>query len=143
MKKMFAAALFVICLLGLVGCGTAANDNATEAFDIPKEDLPGFSYEETMYPFVTDGVKFSGDVELKNEGFYNIAKSEITTRNEALEWAKLECTISYERTSVFYDSSTDMFLVHFFTTENGHRVGEDFQVILDSDGVIHHTIHSK
>ena len=54
---------------------------------------------------------------------------------EAYERAKTECSISYDRVAVFYDSSTDMWKVYFFTSETNGQSGDRQLVYLGGDGI--------
>lgn len=100
-----------------------------------KEEAAGFSYEEDAAVFLSDGVKFNGETEIKKKGFMNITKCTVEDTVEAYERAKTECTISYERVAVFYDNSSDMWQVFFFTSgPNGHS-GDRQLVYLGGDGI--------
>ena len=104
-------------------------------YRVSKEEAAGFSYEEAAAVFLSDRVKFNGETEIKKNGFLNITKCAVEDTVEAYERAKTECTISYERVAVFYDSSSDMWQVFFFTSgPNGHS-GDRQLVYLDGDGI--------
>ena len=104
-------------------------------YRVSKEEAAGFSYEEAAEVFLSDRVKFNGETEIKKNGFLNITKCVVEDTVEAYERAKTECSISYERVAVFYDSSSDMWQVFFFTSgPNGHS-GDRQLVYLDGDGI--------
>ena len=106
-------------------------------YRVSKEEAAGFSYEEDAAVYLSDRVKFNGETEIKKNGFLNITKCAVEDTVEAYERAKTECTISYERVAVFYDSSSDMWQVFFFTSgPNGHS-GDRQLVYLDGDGITH------
>ena len=141
MKKMMVFVLAMICVLTLLGCGQTQQTEIEETKPIfelsrvSKEQAAGFSYEEAAAVFLSDRVKFNGETEIKKNGFLNITKCAVEDTVEAYERAKTECTISYERVAVFYDSSYDMWQVFFFTSgPNGHS-GDRQLVYLDGDGI--------
>ena len=104
-------------------------------YRVSKEEAAGFSYEEDAEVFLSDRVKFNGETEIKKNGFLNITKCAVEDTVEAYERAKNECFIPYDRVSVFYDSSSDMWQVFFFTSgPNGHS-GDRQLVYLGGDGI--------
>lgn len=141
MKKMMVFVLAMICVLALVGCRQTeqiAIEETKPTFEIacvPREEAAGFSYEEDAAVYLSDGVEFNGDTEVKQNGFYNITKCDVQDTVEAYERAKMECSISYDRVSVFYDSSTDMWQVYFFTRETNGQSGDRQLVYLGGDGI--------
>ena len=104
-------------------------------YRVSKEEAAGFSYEEVEAVYLADGVKFNDETEIKKNGFLNITKCAVEDTVEAYERAKNECFIPYDRVSVFYDSSSDMWQVFFFTSgPNGHS-GDRQLVYLGGDGI--------
>jgi len=85
--------------------------------------------------FAEDLSAGNGETEIKQNGFYNITKFDVQDTVEAYERAKMECCISYDRVSVFYDSSTDMWQVYFFTSETNGQSGDRQLVYLGGDGI--------
>ena len=104
-------------------------------YRVSKEEAAGFSYEEDAEVFLSDRVKFNGETEIKKNGFLNITKCVVEDTVEAYERAKTECSISYDRVAVFYDSSTDMWQVFFFTSGSNGYSGDRQLVYLDGDGI--------
>ena len=110
MKKMMVFVLAMICILALVGCGKTEQtviEETKPAFEVarvPREEAAEFSYEEDAAVYLSDGVEFNGETEVKQNGFYNITKCDVQDTVEAYERAKMECSISYDRVSVFYDN---------------------------------------
>ena len=141
MKKMMVFALAMICVLALWGCGQRQQtviEEAKPAFElarVPREEAAEFSYEEDAAVYLSESVEFNGETEVKQNGFYNITKCDVQDTVEAYERAKTECSISYDRVSVFYDSSTDMWQVYFFTSETNGQSGDRQQVYLGGDGI--------
>ena len=141
MKKMIALVLALAYVLALVGCGQAEQITIEETKPIfelarvPREEAAGFSYEEAAAAYLSDDVEFNGETEIKQNGFYNITKCDIEDTVEAYERAKMECSISYDRVSVFYDSSANMWQVYFFTSETNGQSGDRQLVYLDGDGI--------
>lgn len=141
MKKRMVFAFAMICVLALWGCGQTQQTEIEETkpvFElhrVPKEDAAGFSYEEAAAVYLSDDAVFNGETEVKQNGFYNITECNIEDTVEAYERAKMECSISYDRVSVFYDSSTDMWQVYFFTSETNGQSGDRQMVYLGGDGI--------
>ena len=141
MKKMMVLTLATICVFVLVGCGPTLQTKIEETkptfelYRVSKEEAAGFSYEEEAAVYLSDDVEFSGETEIKQNGFYNITKCDVQDTVEAYDRAKMECSISYDRASVFYDSSTDMWEVYFFTSETNGQSGDRQLVYLDGDGI--------
>ena len=73
--------------------------------------------------------------EIKQTGFRNVTACAVTDTVEAFERAKVECSISYDEMAVFYDSSADMWLVFFFTSETNGLPSDRQSVYLDGDGI--------
>lgn len=138
MKKIMVWVLAITCVLVLFGCGQTVIEETKPAFEIyclPKEEAAGFSYVEEAAVYLSDDVEFNGETEIKQNGFYNITKCDVQDTVEAYERAKMECSISYDRVSVFYDSSTDMWQVYFFTSETNGQSGDRQLVYLGGDGI--------
>ena len=138
MKKLILA---IICLFVLAGCGSTPQTKIVETkpsfelYRVSKDDAAGFSYEEETSVYLSENVEFVEETEIKQNGFYNITKCAVEDTVEAYERAKMECTISYDQVSVFYDSSTDMWQVYFFTSETNGQSGDRQLVYLDGDGI--------
>lgn len=141
MKKMMVLILATICVLALVGCGptmqTAIEETKPtfEVYCVPPEEAAEFSYEEEAAVYLSDDVEFVAETEIKQNGFYNITKGAVEDTLEAYERAKTECSISYDRVAVFYDSSADMWKVYFFTSETSGQSGDRQLVYLGGDGI--------
>ena len=138
MKKLILAIIF---LFVLAGCGSTPQTKivetkpAFELYHVSKDDAAGFSYEEETSVYLSENVEFVEETEIKKNGFYNITKCAVEDTVEAYERAKMECTISYDKVSVFYDSSTDMWQVYFFTNETNGQSGDRQLVYLGGDGI--------
>ena len=149
MKKMMVYVLATICVLSLFGCGQTQQIEIEETKPIfelhrvPKEEAAGFSYEEVTAVYLSDDVKFNGETEIKQNGFYNITKCDVQDTVEAYERAKMECSIAYDKISVFYDSSTDMWQIYFFTSETNGQSGDRQLVYLGGDGITRLVIVSR
>ena len=120
-----------------------ANEEFLDSEDLPvfelyrasKEEAAGFSYEEDAAVYLSDDVEFNGETEIKQNGFFNITKCAVEDTVEAYERAKTECSISYDRVSVFYDNTADMWLVYFFTSGTNGYSGDRQMVYLGGDGM--------
>lgn len=149
MKKMITLTLATICVFVLVGCSQllqTENDETTPRFElyrVPKNEAAVFSYVEDAAVYLSDDIEFNGETEIKQTGFYNITKCDIQDTVEAYERAKMECSISYDRVSVFYDSSADMWQVYFFTSETNGQRGDRLIVYLGGDGVTRLIVNFK
>ena len=141
MKKMIVFVSAVICVFALWGCAQTQQTVIEETkpifelYRVSKEEAAGFSYEEDAVVYLSDTAEFNGETEIKQNGFYNITKFDVQDTVEAYERAKMECCISYDRVSVFYDSSTDMWQVCFFTSETNGQSGDRQLVYLGGDGI--------
>ena len=151
MKKTMALILAAICISVLCGCGPTPQTETEETEPIftkleeteptfvlarvPAEKVPGFSYEEDTAVYLSDDIEFSEKTEIKQTGFRIVTKCAVTDTVEAFERAKVECSISYDEMAVFYDSSADMWLVFFFTSETNGLPSDRQSVYLDGDGI--------
>lgn len=141
MKKMIVFVLAMICVFSLLGCAQTEQTVIEETkpifelYRVSKEEAAVFSYEEDAAVYLSDDAEFNGETEIKKNGFYNITKCDVQDTVEAYERAKMECSISYDRVSVFYDGSTDMWQVYFFTSETNGQSGDRQLVYLGGDGM--------
>lgn len=106
-----------------------------EIYRVSREDAPVFSYEEESAVYLSNDVEFVEETDFKQNGFYNITKCDIVDTVEAYERAKLECSIHYDKVSIFYDSTTDMWRVYFFTSKTNGQSGDSQLVYLNGDGI--------
>lgn len=129
--------LIIIALIFvLTGCANVrVDDEPTVLTDTPQpstvepdsgatENIPSFSYEEINYKANDPGVKC--------DGFYNTSEIEVSTRQQAIDRAKNECTIEYDTIDVFYDNMTNIWKVVFY---KAGTLGGCQDVYLDNKGV--------
>lgn len=141
MKKLLTIIWAMVFAMAIVGCYKQPQQEVEEAKPIleinlvSKEEAPRFSYEEESTVYLSDDVEFVEETEVKQSGFYNITKSDIVDTVEAYERAKLECSIQYDKVSIFYDSTTDMWRVYFFTSKTNGQSGDSQLVYLNGDGI--------
>lgn len=90
------------------------------------ENVSAFSYEEALQ------VYRGNDPGVKYDGFQNTSESEVKTCQQAIDRAKNECTIEYDTTDVFYDSTTEVWRVDFYTEGT---LGGCQSVYLDNKGL--------
>lgn len=89
-------------------------------------NVPAFSYQEDLQ------IYRENDPGIKCDGFQNTSESEVSIRQQAIDRAKNECTITYDTIDVFYDSTTDMWKV-VFSTEG--TLGGCQSVYLNNEGL--------
>lgn len=118
-------ALCLICILALIMAGCSENniDNGNQTTD---DTILSFSYEEdkTIYKNDYPGVN--------SNSFVNVDSIPINSQNDAIEQAKKECTVNYDTIEVWYDSTTEIWKVHFSTK---NTVGGDQTVYMGNDGI--------
>ena len=95
MKKYKLLALALSCAFGFGGCSVSIPDAAP------------FSYEQ-----VTERYKES-EPGVKYNDFQNTSPTEITTAKQAVDRAKNECKIDYNKIDVGFDEVTDMWRIGF------------------------------
>jgi hypothetical protein len=78
-----------------------------------RDDIRAFSYDERreMYAGGGAGIRF--------DGFYNIVRNSITSKDDAIVFARNEVVVDYTAISVFYDDESEMWMVHFWRQEPG------------------------
>ncbi len=92
----------------------------------PTPNIDAFSYKDDLkiYTEGTPGVKYSG--------FKNLEESTVTTKEEAVERAKNECTIPWNVTNVYFDEREKVWMVLFYQ-EN--VLGGCQSVYMGADGI--------
>ncbi len=79
--------------------------------------------------------------------FHNVDPSPVADQLEAVELAKLECTIPYNTHSEYYDTSADLWRVDFFTLSRDEQgipiIGDTQHVYLDGDGVTQRIVYGE
>lgn len=149
MKMLLSFILTMLCVMSIVGCGKQSQTMVEETkpvleiYRVSREEAPVFSYEEESAVYLSDDVEFVEETEVKQNGFYNITKCDIMDSMEAYERAKMECPIQYDKVSVFYDSTTDMWKVYFFTGKTNGQRGDRQLVYLGGDGVTRLIVNFK
>ena len=92
----------------------------------PTPNIDAFSYKDDLriYTEGTPGVKYNG--------FKNLEESTVTTKEEAVERAKNECTIQWNATHVYFDEGEKVWKVLFYQ-EN--MLGGCQSVYMGADGI--------
>ena len=126
MKKHSFLIVALILSISLMACNQQ-NESANQS-------LASFSYEEDAAIYNDEASK------LNSNAFINIDTYPIENQNAAVERAKNECTIEYNATSEYYDSSADMWRIDFLTVvhkEDGTIAtsGDCQSVYMNSDGI--------
>ena len=91
----------------------------------PMSSYPTFSYEEESAIYV------EGQPGVKTFGFVNTSEIELSFDN-VVELAKNECTVKYDTTKVYFDSSSNMWKVVFYDED---VLGGDQTVYIDGRGI--------
>ncbi len=92
----------------------------------PFAEIPEFSFAEESKEYVnsTSGVKTSG--------FVNTSETEIKSVSDAVERARGECTVEWNKVDTFFDTSTGIWKIVFYTEG---AAGGDQTVYMGKDGV--------
>lgn len=96
MKKLIASSLIFVCILALFGCNQQ---------NIPSAFL--FTKDSKLY--------VEGEPGVITSGFVNTTESKINNATEAIERAKLDCTIKWDNVKTYFDSNEKIWLVQFYT----------------------------
>lgn len=88
--------------------------------------VEAFSYSQDASMYI------SGSPGIKTEGFNNAQKSTVTKKEEAIDLAKNEVTIEYDKVDVYYDNTYSMWLVCFSAKD---ILGGGQSVYIDKDGL--------
>ena len=100
----------------------------------PPKLVDSFSYGEARACYG------EGDPGVLVRGFRNTDPAPVRDRAEAVERAKLECTVDYDTVHTAYDGETDMWRVNFSLSG---VVGGDQSVYLDEDGLTHMVVYGE
>ena len=130
MKTVAVLFLISVFLFGLTGCtqeaekGQAPEISPTEVVETTTV-VPEFSYKEVKNRFgeVTPGVK--------TDEFQNVTQLPIKSKTDAIERARVECTVEYDTVRVRYDSTANMWEICFLPNHPGG--GQD--VYLNGNGI--------
>lgn len=144
MKRTISLLVLIALVVSIfAACSAEETEPEFEIYRVSKEETTGFSYEKEAEAYLSDDVEFAGETEIKQDGFFNITRRDITDTFEAYERAKLECTISYDQVSIFYDCTLDMWKIYFFTKETDGNSGDRQLVYLGGDGVTRLIVNNK
>lgn len=127
MKKKLIYAIPLLLALALSSC-----ENSEEQTGL---SMATFSYENDIAYYEEETVT------MNPSPFVNVDANPIDNQITAEKLAAKECSISYEGSSVYYDTETDMWRVDFYTVqrdEQNRLIGfsGDYQsVYLDSNGI--------
>jgi hypothetical protein len=96
------------------------------------DEIRAFSYEahREMYAGGGAGIRF--------DGFYNIERNLITSKDDAVALARNEVIVDYTAISVFYDNESEMWMVLFWTHSDSHGdpvSGGCQSVYMNHDGI--------
>ena len=115
MKKTIV--LLVAFLLLLCGCSQNGKLNQL--------NVGTFSY-------LDDCAYYEGAEGVKKTDFVNTEKSKIKDAEQAVEYAKKECTVKYDTICVDYDTNMKVYRVCFYKKD---RLGGDQDVYINQDGI--------
>lgn len=129
MKRIIClCALFVLILL-IAGCALFKTDA------VSVQEMPfAVSYQEERAKYK------SGDAGVFLEGFQNTSPYAINGYEDAVERAKLECTIQYDQIHYAYDEESDIWLV-MFSLEG--VLGGNQDVYLNSQGITQMIVYGE
>ena len=85
-------------------------------------------------------VKAEGEPGVVIDGFLNTTPQPIETAKQAIERAKNECQVEYDRISVAFDADAQMWEIVFWKYM---YVGDDHTIYLDSNGITHKWIFGE
>ena len=123
MKKTICL-LFVFLFL-LCGCSQKEQSNQL--------DIGSFSYTE-------DFTRYKNDPGVKQSGFVNTEKVQVSNASQAIELAKNECTVDYDAIDIAYDASSMIYRVSFFKTD---CLGGNQDVYLNQEGITQLIIYGE
>lgn len=134
MKKL-CLCLMLLCAMALSSCGNVNQ---------PGMSMATFSYEEEAAAFAEQ------EKGVNPYAFLNVEPEPVEDQVAAVERAKNECTIEYNTTSEYYDSSEKMWRVDFFTVERNEQgqlllpvSGMRQSVYLDSNGITQLAVYQE
>ncbi len=111
MKKVLSAFLAAALAVTLAACG---EKNLA---------LSTFSYEQELAWCESEGLR------MVSGPFVNVAEAKLEDQLDAEKLAKKECTIEYTNITDYYDKSSDMWCIEFWTVEK-----LDNGVLIDKPG---------
>lgn len=144
-KRIFILVCFTCCLM--VAC--SVNDKSSEEGVLQvyetSTDNDFIENKETATDIIVDSKTYTfsfnrhKDIYMDNtlpevrlENFKNITKNPIKQKEEAIEAAKNEVDVKYNRVNVFYDKETEVWMVYFYHED---VEGGDQYVYLNKDGL--------
>ena len=108
--------IYILLITMLFMCGCARNSIHVEKF----------SYSDVL---ATYSEEIAG---VKQDGFVNTEKRNVTNAEQAIELAKKECNVNYNSISVAYDEQEKIYCVMFGTVD---MLGGCQSVYLSSEGI--------
>jgi hypothetical protein len=73
-----------------------------------------------------------------DDGFYNIERNPITSKDDAIALSKNEVRVDYNAISVFYDGTGEMWMISFWTHSDSSgdpAAGGGQSVYMNRDGI--------
>lgn len=119
-----------ICLIGillLLLCSCSQNNPSSEF------KVEAFSYE-------TDFDCYKDDPGVKHSGFVNTKKSELKSAEQAVEFAKNECSVDYDTINVAFDSDSKIYRVSFCKDGWG---GGNQDIYINQEGITQLVIYGE
>lgn len=102
---------------------------------LPEKPITGtFSFDDALATYKVN------DPGVYYDGFKNTSEFAVSNEQEALERAKRECTVEYDRISVSYDEAEDIWRIVFWLEGT---LGGNQDVYLDSNGVTHLIVYGE
>ena len=120
-------AICIVVVLLLLLCGCSQDDNSRQI------EVGSFSYAD-------DCVYYKGDPGIKQSGFVNNEKIEITSAEQAIDIAEKECTVNYDTVDVAIDAETEIYRISFY--KEGW-LGGDQNIYINQDGITQMIIYGE
>lgn len=131
MKKLSAIILLFVFILSFAACKTKTEQKKNQSVETLQSQPEKSDVSISEFSYAKDCERYAdGDPGVKTSGFVNITKTDVSDDN-ITEIAKRDCTIEYNSSKVFKDSTTGIWKVDFFTEG---VIGGGQSVYLDSEG---------
>lgn len=142
MRRVLFCLIALLMVVFICGCGTAESGGNTSSYDykIKMQELyiepetESFSYKEVVEEYKD----FASGTIVFREGFVNKGDTPINSREDAIAFAKLDCTAEYDTIRVGYDADEKVYFVWFYIRYNEEEdyvvFGGDQQIFLSADG---------
>lgn len=125
MENLIALFLALCCILPSASCKTVT---------VSEIEVRTFSFTEASEKYQQN------EPGVRSDGFQNTSVFPINNAQDAIKRARIECTVGYDTTDVYYDDTADMWMVSF---SMAGYLGGDQSVYLDSDDITHLIVYGE